>query len=208
MFEKSRFERLQEYVESGCADRLDKEDQDYYNALYAVVGVYRKYGTEKAVAMLMAEPFGCTRRQARRMYFEAVNLFYLDDGIEPEARRSLIFDNLMKAAQVVLMTARTAKDFEIYGNLQMQAYKVKRLDLPDPPKRKEPDEKPIKIYTTDTRQIGIPAADRTVIAAQIDALEGISERDRNRLRMDAGVQEINFEEMLNDTQEKTEPYRK
>lgn len=208
MFEKSYFERLQDYIESGCKYDLTVEEQDYYNALYAVVGINRKYGKECAISLLMHEPFCCSRPRAREMYNEAVSLFYTDDTVENRAHRNMIFENLMKAAQAVLLSATCSKDLEIYGNLQMQAWKVKQLDKEDPVKRKELKEKEIKVYTLDSDKIGIPRIDRNLLAAQIDSIQDLSERDRQRIKADAGVIDVNIEEMLDDTQEKTSGFRK
>lgn len=207
MFEKSYFQELQDYIEAGCNYQLTPNEQAYYNALYAVVGIHRKYGKDRAISLLMREPFNCTRQRARTMYNEAINLFFCDDSVEPQAHRNMIFDNLMKAAQAVLLSATTSKDLEVYGNLQMQAWKVKRLDQEDPVKREKVKNKDIKVYTLDADKIGIPAIDRTLLAAQIDSIPNINERDRVRLKQDAGAVDFDFEEMLDDTQEKTESYR-
>lgn len=207
MFEKSYYEQLQDYIESGCKYQLSEEEQDYYNALFAVVGFTRKYGKDRAISMLMHEPFSCSRPRAREMYYEAVNLFYLDDTIEPAAHRNMIYDNLMKAAQAVLLSSNGAKDMEIYGNLLTQAWKVKQLDKPDKVKRQEIKEKDIKVYTLDSTRIGVPSIDRTALAAQIDQIPDLTEKDRTRIKRDAMVIDINFEEILDDTQEKTENYR-
>lgn len=207
MFEQSYFDRLQDYVQSGFDYELTPEEQEYYNALFAVVGINRKYGKDQAVAFLMHPPFNCSMLRAREMYNEAINLFFADDSIEPRAHRQMLFENLEKAALVVLRTAKTSKDMEVYGNLLVQAAKIKQLDKPDPVKRREVKEKEFKVYTLDSNLIGIPMADRNDIAAQIDAIQDISAADRNRLKQDAGVIDINFEEMLDDTQEKTSDKR-
>lgn len=203
MFEKSYFSALQDYLESGCTDELTPEEQEYYNALYAIVGINRKYGKDNAIAFLMHPPFNCTRPRARRMYDEAINLFFADDTIENRAHRQMIFDNLQKAALVVLKSATSSKDMEVYGNLMIQAWKVKQLDKEDPVKRKEFKEKEFKVYTLDSKLIGIPMVDRNELARQIDGLEDVSQRDKERLKQDAGVVDINFEELLDDTQDST-----
>lgn len=203
MFEKSYFSALQDYLESCCTDELTPEEQEYYNALYAVVGINRKYGKDNAIAFLMHPPFNCSRQRARRMYDEAINLFFADDTIENRAHRQMIFDNLQKAALVVLKSATSPKDMEVYGNLMIQAWKVKQLDKEDPVKRKEFKEKEFKVYTLDSKLIGIPMVDRNELARQIDGLEDVSQRDKERLKQDAGVVDINFEELLDDTQDST-----
>ena len=207
MFEISHYDTLQDYLASGCTMELTDEELDYYNALYALVGINRKYGKDNAIAFLMHPPFNVERSRARRMYAEALNLFYLNDMVERDAYRSIIFDNLQKAALAVLQNATSAKDMEVYGNLLVQAAKVKQLDKPDPEKTETPREKPVKVYDLDPAAIGLAAANRQLLARQIDRIEGLSERDKTRLRRDAGIEDVDIEDMLDDTQEKTEHYR-
>ncbi|WP_303208604.1 hypothetical protein [Bacteroides oleiciplenus] len=202
MFDKSYFDTLQDYIASGCTMELTADELDYYNALYALVGINRKYGKDNAVAFLMHEPFNVERMRARKMYSEAINLFYLNDTIENDAHRNLMYDNLMKAAQVVLQNAVNSKDMEVYGNLNIQAAKIKQLDKPDPVKPKEIDEKPIKIYDLNPEAVGLDAANRQILAAQIDSVD-LPEREKIRLKRDANIVDIDFEEMLNDQEEKT-----
>ena len=49
---------------------------DYYNALYALIGIQRKYGKDNAISFLMHDPFQVKRARAREMYNEAINLFF------------------------------------------------------------------------------------------------------------------------------------
>lgn len=203
MFEKSYFETLQDYIASGCTIELTGDELDYYNALYALVGINRKYGKDNAIAFLMHEPFNVERMRARQMYSEAINLFYLNDTIENNAHRNMVFDNLMKAAHVVLQNAVNSKDMEVYGNLTVQAARIKQLDRPYPVKPKELDEKPFKVYDLDPEKVGLPSANRNLLAAQIDSMPDIPSREKVRLKRDANVVDIDFEEMLDDQEEKT-----
>ena len=205
MFDTSHFDTLQDYLASGCTLELTDEEMDYYNALYALVGIHRKYGKDNAIAFLMHPPFNVERSRARRMYAEALNLFYLNDTVENDAYRNIIFDNLQKAALAVLQNATSAKDMEVYGNLQTQAWKVKLLDKPDPEKVKLPEEKPVKVYDLDPAAVGLPSANRNELGRQIDAID-LPEREKVRLKRDANIEDIDFEEMLDDTKEKTEHF--
>ena len=205
MFDTSHFDTLQDYLASGCTLELTDEEMDYYNALYALVGIHRKYGKDNAIAFLMHPPFNVERSRARRMYAEALNLFYLNDTVENDAYRNIIFDNLQKAALAVLQNATSSKDMEVYGNLQTQAWKVKLLDKPDPEKVKLPEEKPVKVYDLDPAAVGLPSANRNELGRQIDAID-LPEREKVRLKRDANIEDIDFEEMLDDTKEKTEHF--
>ena len=203
MFDKSHFDTLQDYIASGCTIELTDEELDYYNVLYALVGINRKYGKDNAIAFLMHEPFNVERIRARQMYSEAINLFYLCDSIENNAHRNMMYDNLMKAAQVVLQNATSSKDMEVYGNLTVQAAKIKQLDKPDPIKPKEIDEKNIKLYDLDPGVVGLPSANRQLLAAQIDAMQDVPMREKRRLKRDANIIDVNTEELLDDQEEKT-----
>ena len=205
MFDKSHFDTLQDYLASGCTLELTTEEQDYYNALYALVGIHRKYGKDNAIAFLMHPPFNVERGRAQRMYAEALNLFYLNDTVENDAYRNIIFDDLMKAALVVLQNATTSKDMEVYGNLKTQAAKIKQLDKPDPVRVKQIDEKPVKVYDLDPAAVGLDAANRNTLGRQIDNMD-LPEREKVRLKRDANIEDIDFEEMLDDTEEKTKHF--
>ena len=205
MFETSHFDTLQDYLASGCTLELTDEELDYYNALYALVGIHRKYGKDNAIAFLMHPPFNVERGRAQRMYAEALNLFYLNDTVENDAYRNIIFDDLMKAALVVLQNATTSKDMEVYGNLKTQAAKIKQLDKPDPVRVKQVDEKPVKVYDLDPAAVGLDAANRNTLGRQIDNMD-LPEREKVRLKRDANIEDIDFEEMLDDTEEKTKHY--
>lgn len=203
MFETSYFDRFQDYLASGCTMELTDDEMDYYNALYALIGIQRKYGKDNAISFLMHDPFQVKRAKAREMYNEAINLFFADDSVENNAHRNMMYDNLQKAAQVVLMNAHSSKDMEVYGNLMVQAAKIKQLDKPDPQKRKEVNEKPIKIYMLDTQAVGIPQVNRQLLAEQIDSIPDIPEREKVRLKRDAQVIDVDIIEMLDDQETKT-----
>lgn len=203
MFETSYFDRLQDYLASGCTMELTDDEVDYYNALYALIGIQRKYGKDNAISFLMHDPFLVKRARAREMYNEAINLFFANDSIENNAHRNMMYDNLQKAAQVVLMNAHSSKDMEVYGNLMIQAAKIKQLDKPDPQKRKEVNEKPIKIYMLDTQAVGMPQVNRQLLAEQIDSIPDIPEREKVRLKRDAQVIDVDIIEMLDDQETKT-----
>ena len=68
MFETSYFDRLQDYLASGCTMELTDDEMDYYNALYALIGIQRKYGKDNAISFLMHDPFQVKRAKAREMY--------------------------------------------------------------------------------------------------------------------------------------------
>lgn len=59
MFDKSYFDTLQDYIASGCTMELTADELDYYNALYALVGINRKYGKDNAIGLPDARAVQC-----------------------------------------------------------------------------------------------------------------------------------------------------
>jgi len=204
MFDKSYFNDLQDYLQSSNKDDLDGERLQYYNALYTIIGLNRKYGRDNAIRTFMHPPFNCTRRVARRMYDEAINLFFESDDISNKAHRNLMFQQLQSAALVVLKTARTAKDMEVYGKLMKQASDIKGLDKPDEEQRELPPRKPVVVWSLDPQQIGLQSEDRKLLAAQIDEIPDISVAEKERLKQESMAKEIDITEILDDTETKTQ----
>jgi hypothetical protein len=201
-FKKSHFDKLQDYIQAGSSLELTEEEQCYLDVLYLLNSLRRKYGKENAIAFVQRPPYGLSYRRSRLMYDEAINLFYLDDGIEKQAHRNMLFEQLLSAAAIIMKTAETPKDLEIYGDLISRAHKIKGLDVPEAPKVPEAlYAKPIKIYSLSPKAIGLTNADRNALAERIDALE-VPEVEKRRFRQESGVEDVNFLEMLDDQESK------
>lgn len=205
-FRRTHFDKLQDYIQSGSVLELNDEEQRYLEVLYLLNNLRRKYGKENAIAFIQRPPYNIQYRRSRQMFDEAINLFYLEDGIEKQAHRNMLFEQLLAAAAVVMKTAKTPKEMEVYGNLIVQANKIKGLDVPEPPKVPEAlYNKPIKIYSLDPKQISLPAVDRNALAERIDAMDDISALEKKRIRQEAGVETVDFIELLDDQENKIEP---
>lgn len=206
MFEKSYYNELQDYLQSSERDDLEGDRLEYYNALYAMIGLNRKYGRDNTIKTFMHEPFNCSRRIARRMYDEAINLFYVNDDIDNNAYRNMMFQELRSAALVTIKMARDSKAMEVYGKLMKQAYEIKGLDKPDEKERDLPPIKPITIWSLDPEKVGLPHEDRKLLVQQIDGIPDIDTSEKERLKKESMAKDIDFIEMLDDTEKKTENF--
>ena len=108
-FKRSYFSELQDFIQGGSKGELSKEAERYLDVLYLLMNLRRKYGKRKRYCIYSKTTFEIKYRRARLMYDEAVNLFYADDGIEREAMNNMIAEDLFKAAQVALRTAKTQR---------------------------------------------------------------------------------------------------
>lgn len=202
-FKKSCYDTLQDYIQGGSKSDLTDNETEYLEVLYLLNNLRRKYGKENAISFVQNPPLNIKYHHARRMYDESVNLFYADDTIEKQAYRNMIFEELQAAAKVVLNTAKSSKDLEVYGDLMTKAYKAKGLDIPESPKvPEELYKKPIKVYSLNPEQVKLPKVSRDELAELIDNLD-ISEGEKVRLRQEGGVTDVNFIELFDDQAEKT-----
>lgn len=199
-FKNSLFLQLQDYLQAGAKRNLEPDEQQYYDALILTLGVYRKYGRAQAARFLMANPFNTTRNVAYRMIEEAINLFYFDDGVTRQAWRNLMFEEMRNAALAILKTdGISTDDLETYRRLMESAYKFKQLDKPDPETAPETQtQREIKVYELDGKRLGLPNVNRQEVAALIDNLN-LNQREKDRLKTDAGIKPINIDQVIDDT---------
>ncbi|MDD2799381.1 MAG: hypothetical protein PHV20_12385 [Bacteroidales bacterium] len=196
IFDKSRFVFLQDHIQDGSRKPLNDEDQHYLDTLYILNNLRRKYGKDNAIAFITKPPFSVSRQRANEMFQESINIFFANDSIERDAYRNMMYDDLIKAANVVLATATSSKDMEVYGDLMTKAAKIKGLDQPDPVKvPTELYQRNIKIYSLNPKSINIEPVNRQALADKIDSLDELKERDKKRLKQDAQIIDINFLEM-------------
>lgn len=199
--DKRLLEKLNDYVQSGSLNELKNEEAIYLEALLLFSSMGRRYGRRNTIAFFTKRPFGLKYARASEMYDEAVNLFHADRQIERKALRHKYAEQLEEAAIIVRDNAASSKDWEVYGNLLVQASRMLGLDKDDP--EKPPAEqyaKPIKYYSLSPGDVGLHMIDRQDVARQVEALE-IPERDKIRVLQDARVEHVNLEERLNELEE-------
>lgn len=199
--DKKAYQKLEDFIESGSKADLSSEEAIYLEALTMMHSMDRKYGRRKTVAFFTKAPFNLAYSRASEMYDEAVNLFYSDRKIEKKALRYKKAELLEELARMGLQMVNSVRDLEVIGNLQMQAAKLQELDKPDA--EKLPSElyrKQYRVFSLDPEKVGIPGINRQQLADQIDSLE-IPEADKLRIRQDARLEDVTFEDNINELTE-------
>lgn len=200
--EPENFQSLQDYLQNPDNTSITKEEQVYLDALYVMVGLDRKYGKRNAIKFFTKQGIKLTR--AREMYDEAISLYNIDNQIEKKAYRNKYADQVEEAARVVLMNMKDSKDAKVYGDLIKQAAELRELFKEDPPTL--PPEvyiKPIRVMSVDPQTIELPEINRNVLATQIDELD-VPEKEKRRLRSEAGLDTFNFIERLHELKEESQ----
>lgn len=198
-FDESKYEQLENYMASGCTGELSDEEADYLELLSRTDKLNRKYGMTAACSYLEKHE-SLSPYLSKQIYYEAINLFYKDIQIDIRGIRSMLMEKYMKAAELVMATAKNSKDIDVYKNILIRIEEIaNNLQVEEKP-LSESMNKPNKIYTIDPSVIGLPQGDRNEIAAIIDNLK-IPEKVKHRIRRDAKVIEIDFMELLDEQEE-------
>lgn len=194
-------ENLQDYIQSGKKiDSISVEEQLYIDALLFMRDMDMQYG-RRATVNFFVQHFKLKHQRASEMFDEAINLFYADRNITKKALRHKYAEKLEAMSNIVFSNAECARDFEVAGNLLVQAGKLQELDKPDvDPLPADAYRKPYVLMSLDTSDIDLLPADRNELAAQIDQLE-IAESEKRHLRQDARIDPISLSDKLDKIQE-------
>jgi len=190
VIDDNKYDKLLTYIESGATGNLPDEMIDYVNMLELIRGMHMRYEDRQTIIRFLQQPpYNLSFYLATCRYSDAVNFFYLDHDIKKQAWRNIYAEKLDRAADLILRTATSSKDIDVYKNTILAAGDLRQLNLPDKEDiPKEFFQKPIKIYTLDPRMLGRKRPDRKALARHIDGLD-IPEADKQRARSDAMLTE-------------------
>lgn len=198
------FESIQRYFDSGCSGDLGNKEQTYLDLLRIVYSFDHQYGKRKTVKILTCKPYNLSYENAAELYANAIEMFNSGRNNTKEAMRRHCADQFDTLYHAVIERAKCTKDFEIAANILEQ--RAKLLGLNEPDEQILPEEQYQKTYrllSLTPESIGLPAANRDLLAAQIDSLEDVPESEKDRLRMEAGIDDVDITKILeNVTQEK------
>ena len=186
----NKYDELLTYIESGTKGNLPEEMIEYISILEMIRGLHMRYENRQAIVKLLQQPpYNLSYYNATLRYSEAVNFFYLDHEIKKQAWRNLYAEKIDRAADLVLKTATSSKDIDVYKNLIYAAMEARHLNVPDAEDiPKELFLKPTKVYTLKPELLGRKKINRTLLAKHIDSLD-IPEADKQRVRSDAMLTE-------------------
>lgn len=190
------FQRIVDYVSSGSKGGLSDKEAIYVDILTLIYSLDGRYGKRRTIRFLTSEPFGFSFGHASDMYKEAMEMFYSRRKISKSALRAKMadeFDTLYVAAREA---AQSAKDYEIASNILANKARALQLDKDDPQALPpEAYSRPFRVLSLSPEAIGLPAANRQELARQIDGIVA-PEAVKRRLKMDAGVSDMDVMDIL------------
>lgn len=192
------FETVQRYLDKGCTGGLSTKEQLYLEMLQIIYSFNNKLGDRRTLRLLTQEPYKMEYNRARDMMAEAVELFNGGRRATKEAMRHHAAETYDNLYHMILDTAKTPQDIALAASMLDKKVKLLQLDEPDsnilPP---EQYMKTFRVLSLTTECLGLPSVNRDEVAAQIDALE-IPEADKKRIRMEAGVEDMDIVKMMED----------
>lgn len=193
--DKKAFERVYEYIARGRSNELSNNEKLFLDLLTVVNSLDRQFG-KRATIKFLTQQFGYTYERAVDYYNQADQLFYSTRTTTKEALRNKYADMLDDLAHAARNAATTPKDYEAVGDIIAKAAKIRKLDEPEIqvlPAEMYP--KPYRIFSLDVTAIGLPPVNRQEVARQIEMLQ-IPEMDKQHLRRDALIEDVDFTELL------------
>lgn len=191
--EDNKYDALLAFMETGARGDLQQEMVDYLSILELIRGLHMQFNSKDTIVnFLQKQPYSLSYFISIKYYSDAINFFYLDNQIKKQAWRNVYAEQLDRAADLVLKTATTSKDLDIYKNIKLAAANMRQLDQPE--QDDIPEEffkKPIKMYVLDPELVGRKRANRNLLAKHIDSLD-IPETDKMRLKSDAMITDVDF----------------
>lgn len=183
-----KYDQLITFIETGAEGNLPAEMVGYLELLELIRSLHMRFKNRRAIINLLQKPpYELSYYLASKRYSEAINFFYLDHEIKKDSWRNMYAEKLDRAADLVLATATSSRDIDVYKNIIYAAMEARQLSKED--KEELPDEifeKKIKIYTLDPTDLGRERPNRNLLAAKIDNYK-IPEKEKERLKSEAGI---------------------
>lgn len=198
--DKEVYEKLHEYISTGCSSSLGKDEQTFFELLSTISSLDRKFGKRNTVRLLTAQ-YSMPYAKAVDLYEQADALFYSSRNSDREALRNKYADTLYDWAVRVSDNADSSKDFEIAGDLMMKSRIARGLDKEDVQRLPAAMYlRPIRVFSMTPETSGLPKVNRQALSQHIDGLD-LPERDRRRIRNDANIEDVNIEEFLSNAEQ-------
>jgi hypothetical protein len=197
VLDKHLIEKIQDHLDSGGKKGFERSDEQlWFDAMTLAVHLQRKIGRRNTVS-LFHKSYGMKLTQASQLVDESIRLFYSDRFTDRKSIRHLLAENILEGSIVVRDNANTSADWKVYTEMQLAAAKLLRTEEVEEDRLDDKlFQKPVRVYSLDVENVGLPAPNRQLLAQQIDSLE-VPERDKIRLRQDAMIDPVLLEERLN-----------
>lgn len=182
-----RYQELQEWINTGRSKTLPDELVIYLEQLETVRSMWAKYESKAFIIRTLKLTYKVSDYIAQKVFAESLNFFYIDNNVKVEAWANIYAEKLENAA----MAAWNLNDYETYGKLIVEASKMRGVGKEKPQEiPKELYNRPYVIYSMNPEDVGLKREDRKQLAAFIDDIPEVTEKQKIRMKRDAMVEDI------------------
>lgn len=206
-FEAISSRDIERILKTGDMDSLTPSERSYFDLMEMVRGLRARMRMPNGdrivtkagiIKLLKSDAYGLSDWMARRVYADALNFFYSDDGVSTRAWSNYYAERLDKLADLSVATGKLkeAKSFIQEAAKLRGCYDDAAPEIP----KELLDAAPVVLYTADPLSLGAPKADRKQLEAFIDAIPDVPELVRTRVKEDAGIEKFDlYKRMIDDS---------
>lgn len=182
-----------EFRDHGDINNAPEEIVYYLKEMEKVHGMdhrFNEFGGRDAIIKHLVKFDGYSHYLASKLHDDAMEYFYSDRAMSKDAYRHRIAEKMERAINTALVLAKDSR--EIIAATKELINLSKLLDLDKDDKEVFPKEllmKPVKLYTTNVEELGMPPINRYELGRFIDSLgeEGLSQAEIEKVKRDSMI---------------------
>lgn len=182
------------FIKNGDPSNAPEELVRYLQLMEMVRGLYLRkldYPTKTMIVNHLMKAEELSYYLANKLYNDTIEYFYCDTTITKKAWSNLYADQLDALVAMATALIKDARDAKAVAGIIKEARLARKLDEPDVPELPAAlFEKPFIMYSMDAEFLGLAPIDRNKLAAQIDELPEMTEREKELIKRDAAINPI------------------
>jgi hypothetical protein len=199
LFDKKvdEYEALHMAIEHGNG-KLSAEKMAHFEKLDFIRSLYTQMNSRNYIVSAVRIKWPeVTWSVARNLYYESINFFNSDTKVSKEVWGNVYADQLDVIASMAFETGQ----FDVAGKYKLEAARLRGVGRDEPAAIPEEllDRRPV-LYTIRPKDVGIDQVNRNELAKFIDQLD-VSSKEKRKVRRDAMIDGLNFDELLKDGDE-------
>lgn len=182
---------MYQFIETGDPLNAPPEIVQYLEILSAVHTMSLRidiYGSREMVLKDLMVRYGVTHGKASTLYNEAIEYFYAEKEVSKKSLGNFyanVIDKVINFSLLIMKDTADAKRIADMVKVSAElrgVFEVQEQEIP-----KEMFRKPFVIYSTSFEELGLQPTNRKKLQEQIDKIEGLTEKEKEKLYQDADI---------------------
>lgn len=184
-------DHVYQFIETGDALNAPPEIVQYLEILSAVHTMSLRidiYGSREMVLKDLMVRYGVTHGKASTLYNEAIEYFYAEKEVSKKSLGNFyanVIDKVINFSLLIMKDTADAKRIADMVKVSAElrgVFEEQEQEIP-----KEMFRKPFVIYSTSFEELGLQPTNRKKLQEQIDKIEGLTEKEKEKLYQDADI---------------------